>query len=74
VERAVRRWGAAAALREAIGVPPEPNWRDDWEREIGATRAALGEAAFASAWEEGQALTLEEAVQYALSAATAPES
>ena len=32
-----------------------------------AARAALGEEAFARAWAEGQAMTLEQAVEYALS-------
>jgi hypothetical protein len=33
---------------------------------MAAARAALGEEAFAAAWAEGQAMTLEEAVAYAL--------
>jgi hypothetical protein len=65
-ERAARFWGAAAALREAIGAPLEFHWREERERDLGATRAALGEEAFAAAWAEGQALSLEEAVAYAL--------
>jgi hypothetical protein len=68
LERAVRLWGAAATVREALGgrMPPLGRLRDD--EEIPATRAALGEAAFAVAWEAGRAMTLSEAVAYALRA------
>ena len=38
----------------------------DQERVLSEVRAQLGEAAFAAAWEEGQAMTLEQAVEYAL--------
>jgi predicted ATPase len=72
-ERAVRLWGAAAALRETIGAPRSPLWRAEWERDLGAARAALGEEAFAAAWAAGRALPLEEAVAYALESHTFPE-
>jgi non-specific serine/threonine protein kinase len=64
-ERAARLWGVAA-LREAIGAPPAPNRREEWERELGAARAALGEEAFAASWAEGRAMALEQAIAYAL--------
>ncbi len=35
-------------------------------RVLSAARAQLDEAAFAAAWAEGQAMTMEEAVRYAL--------
>jgi predicted ATPase/class 3 adenylate cyclase len=70
VERAARLFGAAAALREAIGTPLLPDWLPEWhtdrERLVAAARAELGEEAFAAAWAQGRALTLEEAVTYAL--------
>jgi hypothetical protein len=56
----------AAALREAIGAPPPLSRREEAERELGAARAALGEEAFAAAWTEGQALPLDQAIEYAL--------
>jgi hypothetical protein len=65
-ERAARLWGAAAALRDAISIPVEPNRREVWERDLGAARAALGEEAFAAAWAQGGAMTLEQAIAYAL--------
>jgi hypothetical protein len=43
-----------------------PSHRIDRERWIDVARAGLGEAAFAAAWAEGRALSLEEAVAFAL--------
>jgi predicted ATPase/class 3 adenylate cyclase len=64
--RAVRLLGAAAALREAIGVPLPPFLRPDQQRGIAALRTGLGEEIFAAVWAQGQALTLEQAVHEAL--------
>jgi hypothetical protein len=66
-ERAARLWGAAERLREAIGCRPAPAARLTYERAQAATRAQVGEAAFAAAWAEGQAMTLEQAHAEALS-------
>ena len=65
-ERAARLLGAAEALREAIGAPLPPVDRPDHDDDDSATRAALGEAAFAAAWAAGRALTVEQAVAEAL--------
>ncbi len=47
--RAARLWGAADALREAIGAPePRPYARA--QEAIAATRRGLGDEAFAAAW------------------------
>ena len=72
-ERALRLFGAAMALREATKRPPrawaappfDPASIDSWEP---AARATLGEAAAAAAFAAGAALSLEEAVAYALDA------
>jgi DNA-binding NarL/FixJ family response regulator len=53
-------WGAAEALREAIGTPLPPVERATYERSIAAARAQLGEEAFAAAWQEGRTMTLEQ--------------
>lgn len=62
--------GASAALGEAIGSLPFWSAPDLLlplhDRTVAATRMALGEAAFAAAWTEGRAMSLEEAVKYAL--------
>jgi hypothetical protein len=39
---------------------------DEYERTVAETRAALGDAAFAAAWAEGRAMSLEQAVEYGL--------
>jgi tetratricopeptide (TPR) repeat protein len=64
--RATRLWGAADALREAIGSPWPPAERRLHEPYLTATRSHADEAVWARAWEEGRAMTMEEAVAYAL--------
>ncbi len=64
-ERAARLWGAAEALREAIGVPPVKR-RPRFESTVATTRAALGADAFAAAWAAGRALSLADAVAEAV--------
>jgi len=65
--RAARLWGAAERLREDIGAPKSPGERPQYERVVSAARAGLGDdAAFDSAWREGRAMVLEEAIEYAL--------
>ena len=65
-DRAARVLGAAEQLREAIGAPllplDTPLYRALWQLSL----AHLDDAAFATAWAEGQAMTLEQAVAYAL--------
>jgi hypothetical protein len=65
-ERAARLLGAAAAAREATGALLPPVEQPDHDATVQAARVALGEAAFATAWAAGQALTLDEAVAEAL--------
>jgi predicted ATPase len=77
-ERATRLFGAAEALHEA---PPSPGLvaadqadhdryvaaaRAGLEEYVAAARAGLDEATFAAAWAQGQAMSLERAVTYAL--------
>nr|WP_309697143.1 tetratricopeptide repeat protein [Armatimonas sp.] len=64
--RTARLKGAAALLREQLGVgiaPPDQRWFDQWTDEA---RAALGADAFALAWAEGRTLTLEQVIALAL--------
>jgi predicted ATPase/class 3 adenylate cyclase len=65
-ERAARLLGAAEALREVIGAPLPPADRAGHDRSVPAVRTALGEQAFATAWAEGRAMSLDEAVAFAL--------
>jgi predicted ATPase len=66
LERAVRVAAASATWQESIGSRAWPvilRERDAW---LGPARPALGDEAFARAWAEGQAMTREQAVAYAL--------
>ena len=65
-ERAVRLLAAAESLRETIGSALSPVESADYDRSVTAVRSALGEETFAALWEEGSAMTPEEAVEYAL--------
>jgi DNA-binding CsgD family transcriptional regulator len=65
--RAMRLWGRAVALREDIGVPWRPAERRLHEPQLVAARSRLDEATREAAFEEGKAMGLEEAVEYALS-------
>jgi len=65
--RAARILGAAERLREEIGTPLPPIDLPQYEQRVASARAALGDnAAFDRAWQEGRALTLEEAIELAL--------
>jgi len=63
--RAARIWGAAERLREEIGSPLLE--RPRYDQRVAAARAALGDdSAFDRAWQEGRAVTLEQAIGLAL--------
>jgi non-specific serine/threonine protein kinase len=64
--RAASLFGAAEALREAVGAFVLPLYRAEYDRGVAAARAGLTEATFNAAWSEGQAMTPEQAVEYAL--------
>ena len=65
-ERAARLYGAAEALREAIGAPIVPVDRARYERAVAAARTQLDAAAWTRLRAEGRAMPLEEAIAYAL--------
>ena len=64
--QAARLWGAMARVRETIAAPLEAGERASRERDVAAVRASLGNAAFESAWQEGRAMTMDEAIACAL--------
>ena len=72
-DRAVRLAGAVAALRERIALAMDAAWRDRVDAELAPAYAALGRAADART-AEGRALSLEEAIAYALAIEPRPES
>jgi tetratricopeptide (TPR) repeat protein len=66
-KRAARLFGAVQARRESAGVPLPAAYRAGYERDVAAARAQLDEATFAAAWAAGRAMSLEQAIAYALS-------
>jgi non-specific serine/threonine protein kinase len=66
-ERSARLFGAAQALREAMGVPLEPALRTLEEPYLLGARSQLKESAWTEAWEEGRGMSMEAAIEYALS-------
>jgi DNA-binding CsgD family transcriptional regulator len=64
--RAARLLGAAEALREAIGAEQPSAMREEYARDAAIARAELEDRVFRAAWATGRALTLEQAMAYAL--------
>jgi tetratricopeptide (TPR) repeat protein len=58
--------GAAEALRQAIGAPLSDAERNELDQDVIVTRERLDEGIFDAAWVEGHAMTMEQAVEYAL--------
>jgi predicted ATPase len=65
-EEAARLLSGSEALREQIGSTSVPSVAKMNEGTLTAIRAGLDDAALAEAWEEGRALTLDEAIALAL--------
>ena len=64
--RAARLWGAADALRQETGYARSVYESVTYERQVKAVRATLAAEAFDQAWDEGRAMSLDDAVRYAL--------
>jgi hypothetical protein len=64
--RAIRLFGAAELADPRIRTRLDPTESEEFERIVAAARSALAESEFASAWAAGQAMTLEQAIAYAL--------
>lgn len=65
VERAIALYSAAAALRARRGNTVPANERETHERWIADARGRLHDEAFEAAWNQGRALTFEQAVTHA---------
>ena len=65
-DKAARLGGAMEKQIPSIRLEMSPAERAEYDTAVAATRAALGEEAFAAAWAEGQAMTMEQAIEYAL--------
>lgn len=71
--RALRLAGEAEAIYQAAGAPLPPRDQANFERKVGAARKRLPQAEGETAWAEGQAMSLQQAVAYALEAPESPE-
>jgi tetratricopeptide (TPR) repeat protein len=69
--RAAGFFAAAAKIRQEFSSPASLLKRQEFEQCVEDVRASLGEAAFALAWAEGQAMPLEQAIAEGLAAAGA---
>jgi predicted ATPase/class 3 adenylate cyclase len=65
-EQAAKLFGAAQALYVALGTTMWDSDRPLYERDLAAARARLGEEAWARAQQDGRAMSLEQAIEYAL--------
>ena len=62
LRQAVRLWGAAHALREAISAPMYPVHRVGYDQALTHVCVQLGEQGFSTAWDEGRLMTPEQVV------------
>jgi DNA-binding NarL/FixJ family response regulator len=70
LRQAARLWGAASAVRDEIHALLPPAYQADYAPFLAKVRDALGEQAFATAWAEGRAMTLDEAIALAKASPT----
>jgi predicted ATPase/class 3 adenylate cyclase len=66
MERAARLFGATETFYSQLRFLMSPLERDNHERDMAAAREALGEEVFAVLQAEGRAMTMHEAIEYAL--------
>lgn len=64
---AVRLYGAAEVQREYTGRPIHSLFREEYEREVANSRRVLSDKEFAAGWAAGRLLSLDQAVEIALS-------
>jgi hypothetical protein len=65
-ERAAVLWAAAEQLRATMSMSLDPSRRNIYTSLIPSARAQLGAEAFEAAWAGGRALSLEQAIAFAL--------
>jgi tetratricopeptide (TPR) repeat protein len=69
-ERAARLFGAAEALREASGALTWPAEQADYESNLQRAQSQVDEATWQQAWQQGRAMTIDQATSYALEEST----
>jgi predicted ATPase/DNA-binding CsgD family transcriptional regulator len=72
--RAVQLFAASAALRDTLGIAQQPFRRATYAQVLATARGQLDAAAFAGAWAAGEAMALEQAVQFAMNQPTGSEA
>jgi non-specific serine/threonine protein kinase len=65
-ERAARLFGAVEALLAATSTTIYSSNQADYDHQVGVTRSALDPSSFATQWDDGKQLTLDQAVAFAL--------
>jgi hypothetical protein len=66
LERTARLYGAAQALREKVGIQMTIAEQAEYEQTVAALRSRMGTAACDAAWAAGRALSMDEAVRFAV--------
>jgi hypothetical protein len=66
MERSAVLFGAAAALREPIGSVIDQIDQEAYESRIAKIKGKMESAAFNSCWATGSAMTMEDALDYAM--------
>lgn len=66
VAHAAQLFGAAAAIREVIGLPVAAYFRECHAQTLGQARLLLGDEHWERAWSEGSRMSAEQAIAYAL--------
>jgi tetratricopeptide (TPR) repeat protein len=69
--RAVLLWGASGAIRDRNGAGLLPGEQQAMDQELAVARNSIGEEQFNTLWQSGQAMDVEQAVEYALAEAHA---
>ena len=64
--RAVRLLGTAKSIRENLNAPMTATERVEYDQIVSILRAQMEQSDFATAWAEGRAMTLEQAIEFAL--------
>jgi len=64
--RAAKLLGAAEALRERIGSPMQDLEQIEYDKAVVQARSSMKEPEFSTLWAEGRALSMEQAIKYAL--------
>jgi predicted ATPase len=65
-EHAAVLWGAAEQLRMLLNLPMDPSREDIYTSLIPTAREQIGDEVFDKAWKEGRAMSLPEAIEFAL--------